>query len=502
VVGWRATDAGVVKYYPSLDDIGEDVQGPCEANRSLWAIEDGTRRFWFADESEQFRYFDQAGNLPCARFVFNSPYTHHITEITLRGKKVFVATRGADQNLNPLGAQEGVYLRNDDGQWRRFNGDSNPELINGSDTQKDWWRVTPDPEAERFWNDDGSDSEYFTAGNSVLGNGGTSGSNRTIIGGMAFDEDGNLWLNNYGASKPIAVVKPDGQIKNFSAPFPVATQVVVDASGYKWFAGALGNGILVYDSGADLDDPSDDQYRQISPANSVLATNGIGCLAVDLDGDVWVGTDGGLYSFECGSNVFSTTSPCRGTRQIITVDGFGGYLLQDENIRTIAVDGANRKWVGTDNGIFVQSPDGRTTVARYTATNSPLLSNTVYDIAINGQTGEAWIGTSAGLLSLRIDATEGGRVNSPKTYAYPNPVRPDYDGPIAIYGLARDANVKITDVAGHLVYEGTALGGQAVWDGRDYLGRRAASGVYLVYATSSESFDAPDAIITKVVILN
>jgi hypothetical protein len=103
---------------------------------------------------------------------------------------------------------------------------------------------------------------------------------------------------------------------------------------------------------------------------------------------------------------------------------------------------------------------------------------------------------------LPAEATQGNKLNSEKAYAYPNPVQPGYDGPIAIYGLARDANIKITDVSGQLVYEGKALGGQAVWNGRDYLGRRAASGVYLVFATSSESFESPDAIITKVVILN
>jgi hypothetical protein len=152
--------------------------------------------------------------------------------------------------------------------------------------------------------------------------------------------------------------------------------------------------------------------------------------------------------------------------------------------------------------VFVQSSDALTQEARFTVTNSPLFDNSITDIAIDPVSGEAWIGTQKGVLSVRSEATEGGRINKPTAYAYPNPVRPDYDGPIAIYGLARDANVKITDVAGNLVYEGTALGGQAVWNGRDYLGRRAASGVYLVFATSSESFDSPDAIITKVVILN
>jgi hypothetical protein len=184
------------------------------------------------------------------------------------------------------------------------------------------------------------------------------------------------------------------------------------------------------------------------------------------------------------------------------VDGFNGYLLETEDVRTIAVDGANRKWFGTSNGVFVQSPDGLTQVARYTNTNSPLFDNGITDIAVNEKTGEVWIGTEKGVLSLRGEATVGGRVNKKTAYAYPNPVQANYDGPIAIQGLARDANVKITDIAGNLVFEGKSLGGQAVWDGRDYLGRRVASGVYLIYATSEATFDEPDAIITKVIILN
>jgi hypothetical protein len=512
VVGWRGSDVGKVEYLDVPTGAFAEVQGACGATRALWAIEDGTRNFWFADQFEQFRYFENSSG-QCERFVFNSPYTHHVTDLALRGKKVFVAARGADGNLNPRGYQEGVFLLDDDGRWRRYNGDSNPELVT-NDTHKDWWRVLPHPTDERMYigsfvggmvemNDDGTASKIFDKNNSILQNAGAAGTGRTAIGGFAWDEQDNLWICNYGAARPIAVREPDGSLHNFSSSAGANfLQVAIDQSNYKWFVGAFEGGVVVYDSGAKVDDPSDDRYRHINSSNSVLATNAVNCVAPDLDGDVWVGTQAGLYSFECGSNIFDTQNPCKGTRQIINVDGFNGYLLQDENIRCIAVDGANRKWVGTTNGIYVQSQDGRTTLARFTATNSPLFDNTINDIAIDGKTGLVWIGTAAGLLSLRTEATDGGKLQSPQAYAYPNPVRADYDGPIAIYGLARDSNVKITDVAGHLVYEGTALGGQAIWDGRDYLGRRAASGVYLIYASSSESFDNPDTVITKVVILN
>ncbi len=66
---------------------------------------------------------------------------------------------------------------------------------------------------------------------------------------------------------------------------------------------------------------------------------------------------------------------------------------------------------------------------------------------------------------------------------FPNPVRETYTGPIAITGLVEDSEVKITDVSGNLVYRTTSLGGQAIWDGNDMSGRRAATGVYMVFAS-------------------
>jgi ligand-binding sensor domain-containing protein len=274
-------------------------------------------------------------------------------------------------------------------------------------------------------------------------------------------------------------------MRNFSAaPVTNLLQVAVDRNGYKWFVVAFNGGVLVYDSGQDLDSPGDDRYRVITSSNSVLPTNNVNCIAVDLDGDVWIGTQQGTVSFECGSNVFDAA--CKGSRRIVNVDGFNGYLFENEEIRTIAVDGANRKWFGTATGVFVQSPSGETQEAHFTSTNSPLLDNTVIDIAVNNVTGEVWIGTAKGLNSYRAEATQGNKLNSEKAYAYPNPVQPGYDGPIAIYGLARDANIKITDVSGQLVYEGKALGGQAVWNGRDYLGAGLQAGFisYLLPARS------------------
>ncbi len=512
MIGWADDNNygyGVVEYV-QIDGTRNEIQGTCEALFPLYGIEDGSKKFWFADLADQFRYFDYNTNT-CDKFTFNSPYAQNSSEIAFgTDGTTFVATPGPAPNLGVVGYRDGVYFYKD-GVWDRWSEKTTPEIVDAEESFKDMWKVAVRPSDGRVFVgswlggllqfNNGAFEQKYSKSNSILQGAGNSGDNRTAIGGLDFDNSNNLWISNYGASAPIAVLKPDGTMRNFTnAPANNLLQVAVDHNGYKWFVLAFSAGVMVYDSGADIDSPSDDRYRVITTANSVLPTNYVNCITVDLDGDVWVGTQQGAVSFECGSNVFDES--CKGRRRIVNVDGFNGYLLETEDVRAIAVDGANQKWFGTSNGIFVQSPDALTQVARFTNTNSPLFSNGIFAININPVSGEAWIGTEKGLISLRAGATVGGKVNTPMAYAYPNPVQPGYDGPIAVYGLARDANVKITDAAGHLVYEGKALGGQAVWDGRDYLGRRAASGVYLIFATSETSFDQPDAIVTKVVILN
>ena len=507
MVAWKQ-NIGTIEY---IEPSGTryEIQGACGAEIPLYGIEDGDRKFWLADGNDEFRYYDHIAG-QCERFSYNSPVYEHSAEIAITNNRVYVATPGAEPNLDPFYRDWGIYIFRD-GQWSRFYGESNPELSNEFGYAA-LWRVAPHPLEDKFYagsfvgglievSAPGAPTKQYTQNNSILQGAGAAGSARTAIGGLAFDQDNNLWICNYSAGAPIAVLKADGSLRNFSgAPANNLLQVVVDQNGYKWFVIGFNGGVLVYDSGSDPDNPADDRYRLINTANSALPTNSVTTIAVDLEGDVWVGTQQGVVSFECGSNVFDAS--CTGRRRIVNVEGFNAYLLETEEVRSIAIDGANRKWFGTTNGVFVQSPDALTQEARFTSTNSPLFDDAITDIAINQSSGEVWIGTEKGIISLRAEATEGGRINSSAPYAYPNPVQPGYDGPIAIYGLARDANVKITDVAGNLVFEGRSLGGQAVWDGRDYLGRRVSSGVYMIFATSSETFDSPDAIITKVVILN
>jgi ligand-binding sensor domain-containing protein len=508
VIGWTTDDKGIVEY---LDANGtrSQINHTCGVDYPLYAIEDGVKKIWLSDQNDLFPYYDMVANT-CDLLKFNSPLNQQSSEIAIGGDgKTYIGTPGPNATLASDYLKNGVYVYNE-GQWDFWNQNTMPELVDTSGSYNDMWRVIVHPTEDKQYVGSwvggllqfsgGKYVKKYTKANSILQGAGQSGNNRTAIGGMAFDANNNLWFSNYNAGAPIAVLKADGTLRNFSAsPANGLLNVAIDQNGYKWFVIAFNSGILVYDSGQDLDSPADDRYRVITSANSALPTNSVNCISVDLDGDVWVGTQQGVVSFECGSSVFDNS--CNGRRRIVNVDGFNGYLLETEDVRSIAVDGGNRKWFGTTNGVFVQSPDALTQVAYFKDTNSPLFDNTITDIAINNKTGEAWIGTEKGVISYRGEATTGGAVNTTTPYAYPNPVRPDYDGPIAIYGLGRDANVKITDVSGNLVYEGKALGGQAIWNARDYLGRRVASGVYLIFATSA-SLDTPDAVIAKVVVLN
>ena len=299
----------------------------------------------------------------------------------------------------------------------------------------------------------------------------------------------------------MAVKTKDNTWHNFSVPSSTSlADIVIDNQGNKWIAVVgSGNGIIVYNEGPQIADPTDDKIRYITKNNSEITGNKVNSLVVDLDGSVWAGTDQGPVVFDCG-DPFSES--CRGNTRKVVVGGIPALLLKDEDILCIEVDGGNRKWFGTRNGIFVQSPDGITEEARFDSKNSPLLDNKVTDLGFNSITGEMFIISAAGIQSYKTETTRGGRSHSSSVYAFPNPIRPDYHGPIAIKGLVRDANVKITDINGRLVFETKAFGGQAVWDGMDYNGVKAVTGVYLVFSANENTSLSSDAYVTKILIVN
>jgi hypothetical protein len=180
-----------------------------------------------------------------------------------------------------------------------------------------------------------------------------------------------------------------------------------------------------------------------------------------------------------------STGGCDAELKVVKYDLDAGLLFKQENVTTIAVDGANNKWIGTNNGVWLISDDAEEILFRFTKDNSPLPSNDINKIAINPETGVVYIATDIGLVSFRGNATDGASTND-NLLVFPNPVQSDYTGTIAIKGLVENADVRITDVAGQLVFRTKAQGGQAVWNGKNYLNQRPRTGVYYVFVTNTD----------------
>ncbi|MEM9820891.1 MAG: hypothetical protein AAF985_07455 [Bacteroidota bacterium] len=500
--GQLRTCNGKVLFFDANDNF-QLFGGDC-VNRPRYGIEDQNGKVYYADDWDKYRIADSAtGFCDKTQYDIDSPFAHTIGEIHIdEDGSLLIASEVVPPFNNFTSAGLFTFSENN---WEVFNTFTNSEL-NGN---RAFYRIAVHPENKKIyigtrWDGliefDGETFVTYNRDNSSLAP--SADPNRVRVNGLVFDQENNLWMSNHTAERPIVVLKNDGTFTNNFLPISTKElrQMAIDQSGFIWIA-TDENGVYVYDYNGTIDDPSDDRLQWFTTQNSALPTDRVNCLEIDLDGNAWIGTQEGAVVFECQEGVFENS--CQGTRQIVEVDGISAFLLETENVRTIAVDGANRKWFGTNNGIFVQSPDGKEQVATFDVTNSPLFDNIITDIAINNQTGEVFIGTGKGLISVKTDALAGGNNHERSgVYAFPNPVRPDYDGPIAIKGFARDSNIKITDVNGQLIYETTALGGQAIWDGRDYNGRKASSGVYLVLATRTSNRDVPEAIVTKILLIN
>lgn len=474
-------------------------------DRPLYGVEDADGNVWFADNFREFRYH-LAGNADGGRLKINSPFTQNIYEMKTHKEELWVATGGVRTDYSYLFRDDGIFGRQF-GTWFTYNRNSVPEL----EGLFDFIDIIIHPETDKVFaasyldglvTYDRNAFMVYNDTNSTLGNA-QGDETRTKVSGLAFDAEYNVWIANHLADRPVSVFRADSSWQSFkpSCGENQLLQVAVDPFGNKWFVVGNNNaGLMVFNEG-DPTTTIDDECRLITTNNSNLPSNRVNCIQIDQDGAVWVGTEQGVIVFECGTAVFDP-SICFGNLPFVEQDNFGANLLETENVRTIAIDGGNRKWFGTDNGIFVQSPNGREQVAYFNVDNSPLFDNVINDIVIQPQTGEVFIGTNRGLQSVRGEATEGGEIHSAAVAVFPNPVRPEYDGVIAISGLARDADVRITDVSGQLVYQTRALGGQAIWDGRDYNGRKAQTGVYLVYCTSISNFEAPDTAVAKILFIN
>ena len=290
---------------------------------------------------------------------------------------------------------------------------------------------------------------------------------------------GKYWIADY---KNGLLSNSEGSYRSYS-PSSLDTlyqtrrdSIVLDSDGNRWIRQGNFGGILV------VSPKNQSQYVSTGSGNGNLPSSNVKSLALDRDGQMWVGTDRGVVVFDnpnaviSGKN-FDAYTPVFERRR----------LLGNETITSIAVDGGNRKWIGTRNGIFLFSPDGTELASNFNEKNSPLPTNEISYIIVEPNTGEVYIRTPKGLVSYRGSATEGSSSQAANAVkVFPNPVRPNFEGQIGIEGLVENAFVKITDLAGNLVFETRANGGTAIWNGNTLSGERVETGIYLIFSGNAK----------------
>lgn len=302
------------------------------------------------------------------------------------------------------------------------------------------------------------------------------------VSGIAEDSKGNLWIANYGSETPLLCFTKSGIWKTFSfASTNIEVKsLIIDNQDRKWMILQSG-GLLVFDEGKSMDITSDNKEIVIGTQHGLLSNDILSIKADDL-GYVWIGTDQGLNIFSGSSTLF--TAP-KLDRYIVEQNGNVGYLMGEETINDICVDGGGRKWMATNNGIFLIDPYGQRVIRQFNTDNSPLLSNRVNCIGQINNTGEIFAGTDKGIISYRSDADQASE-SFETIKIYPNPVPPKFDGLITIEGLTNNAEIKITDATGKLVFQTKANGGKATWNGYRLNGTRPNSGVYIVFAINTD----------------
>jgi ligand-binding sensor domain-containing protein len=480
--GWNERRVRVIN---STGTVTSTVQNNSELRYPFHAVKSGAE-IWIADYEKGLV---KAEASVFERYNINSPYGALDGELFFHQKKLYVAGGSINDAWNYQYNGTGFFTY-DGNEWKDYNRFTLPWM----DTVLDVISVTVDPRDETIYAGSfgGGLVELKTTNsfkiykqNSPL-NVAIGDPNNYRVGGMAFDNSNNLWISNFAGNNNFLVKKADGNWRSFRVPFLVKDNMVgailMDDNDQKWIQVPQGNGLFCFNHGASIDNTGDDRWKwfQTGRGSGNLPSNLVNCMAKDKDGFIWLGTDKGIGIIQCPGDVF-TGNGCEAFQPVVQQDNFAGLLFENEDVRSIAVDAANRKWIGTRNGVWLISADGEKVVERFTAENSPLLSNNIIRIAIDPATGEVYFSTFNGICSYRGSATEA-KENPDKVVVFPSPVPAGFAGTIGIRGLPENAIVKIVELNGRLVYQTRSLGGQAVWNGRDYRNQRAASGVYLVLA--------------------
>ena len=454
---------------------------------------------WLANAHSGVLRLDAVGDSFDGPLAPNGPASNACIRLDAWNEWLWVASGGTNAAGVPLYRQEGFSGRKGT-WWRQITPPAgevggagvqdpmevsinplNPEVAVFGSLEEGLIQVSGN-EVTKFWNPNNSPLAWNSNWNVE----------RCAVTALDFDRQGNLWVANEGTEFPLKMLSADGEWHVFSleglGTDTRFTRVLATQGGQVWMALGDGQGVAVLDTGDSPNDASDDDFRILGQGEGQggLPSPFVYALEEDLDGEVWVGTLQGPAVFYQPSGLFGV-DPIDAQQILIEQDGNFQFLLETETILDIALDGGNRKWLATVNsGVFLLSPDGREQVTHFTAAQSPLPSNEVYDVAIDQSSGLVYFATPNGITSYRGTATNFvSELGNAELTVFPNPWRPGDPPNITIDGLAFGSEVHIVDASGRLVRRLDGAGGRVFWDMADAHGQPVPEGVYFALAGES-----------------
>jgi len=422
-----------------------------------------------------------------SRYLPNGPINTSAMRLEFSDNALYSLPGGYTSSLLPSGNANG-FDRFVDGQWQNISTTAK-DITDISFSSADNYFISSFGFGIEEWNGTALVKRYDDS-NSPLVNTNPPGSFVTVPT-IDHSTEG-LWIANYGAVNSLHLLKSDDTWQSFSfgsisaSRYPI--DLLVDYNNYVWMSlnPLQGGGILVFDHATDRT-----KYITDQAGSGALPGKSVYALALDKNGVIWIGTDSGVAYFNTSNSIFNVTPDA--IKPILE----NRYLLRGEKVTCIKVDGANRKWVGTEKGAWLFSASGEDYIYNFTEANSPLLSDKILDIEVNPNTGEVFFATDKGIVSYRGDATQS-TASFQSIKIFPNPITNNFNGTLSISGLATSASVKITDVSGKLCWQTQANGGTATWNGYDYNGHHVTTGVYIVYATSP---DGKESVVGKIAVV-
>ena len=471
---------------------------------------------------------DKSFTLTAANIHPNSPLHDYAYHLRFAGDKLLVA--GGSYNYSSVSLPGTAMILEPDGTWVNFDEASATAIANPpSSHYVDVTDIVQDPADEHhyyvgtgrdgiFEFRDGICTAQHHSTNSPLASILPTNKNPNhfvVANGLTYDNEGNLWMLNPSEGQNdtiIRIMRPNGtwlglhysELEDITA----MDNITFDSRGWAWINSRrmYGRGIFCLDYNGTVGTRSDDRHILRGAFQNQDGTSyspdEFYCIVEDTDGSIWIGTNLGPFRVDNPEDFFSNTFTYEQVK-VARNDGSGlaDYLLNSIPIRSMAIDGAGRKWFGTNsNGVYLVSSDCQEQIYHFTTANSPLPSNDVDAIAIDGTSGRVFFATPRGLCSFVADATSpvDELTDDDQLYVFPNPVYPDYEGPITVRGLAADSEVKILSATGQLIYRGYSNGGTFTWMGTNQRGARVATGIYLVVASMP---DGSKAVSTKIAIV-